>query len=220
MLSEVLKEIQRGAIAEGAAAGQLLGEEFARLKQRNARLEAQNTELQSRLTKLENDNRKLRKADAAANEVVVAIAHACREKGATITEQVAEFHRAFGFPVRTEVPPYIKADIELRIRLIVEEAWEVFDALGYEVEVDNEGVKLTQVRPTYHIPSVAKELADLDYVVEGTRLTFGIPRQPVADEVHRSNMSKVGGVKRPDGKLEKPATYSPADVERAIREAK
>jgi predicted HAD superfamily Cof-like phosphohydrolase len=35
---------------------------------------------------------------------------------------------------------------------------------------------------------------------------------PVFREVHRSNLSKVGGYKREDGKWVKPPTYSPADV--------
>ena len=34
--------------------------------------------------------------------------------------------------------------------------------------------------------------------------------EPVFQEVHRSNVSKVGGYKREDGKWVKPPTYSPA----------
>ena len=36
--------------------------------------------------------------------------------------------------------------------------------------------------------------------------------EPVFKEVHRSNMSKVGGYKREDGKWVKPPTYSPASL--------
>jgi predicted HAD superfamily Cof-like phosphohydrolase len=36
---------------------------------------------------------------------------------------------------------------------------------------------------------------------------------PVFQEVHRSNLSKVGGYKRADGKWVKPPTYSPACLE-------
>jgi len=60
---------------------------------------------------------------------------------------------------------------------------------------------------------VAKELADLLYVVYGTAVSCGIDMEPVFREVHRSNMSKVGGHKRADGKWVRPATYSPARLE-------
>ena len=42
--------------------------------------------------------------------------------------------------------------------------------------------------------------------------------EPVFREVHRSNMSKVGGYKREDGKWVKPATYSPAVIEPILAE--
>jgi len=61
--------------------------------------------------------------------------------------------------------------------------------------------------------AVAKELADLLYVVYGTAVSCGIDMEPVFREVHRSNMSKVGGHKREDGKWVKPSTYSPARLE-------
>lgn len=35
-------------------------------------------------------------------------------------------------------------------------------------------------------------------------------------KILRSNMSKVGGYKREDGKWVKPATYSPADVQTVV----
>ena len=63
------------------------------------------------------------------------------------------------------------------------------------------------------LPHIAKELADLLYVVYGTAISYGIDMEPVFQEVQRSNMSKVGGYKRKDGKWVKPATYSPANIE-------
>ncbi|MEC4681184.1 MAG: hypothetical protein VST67_10880, partial [Nitrospirota bacterium] len=63
------------------------------------------------------------------------------------------------------------------------------------------------------LPAMAKELADLLYVVYGTAVSLGIDLEPVFKEVHRSNMSKVGGYKREDGKWVKPPTYSPASLE-------
>jgi predicted HAD superfamily Cof-like phosphohydrolase len=40
--------------------------------------------------------------------------------------------------------------------------------------------------------------------------------EPVFQEVHRSNMSKVGGYKREDGKWVKPPTYSPASLDKIL----
>jgi len=66
------------------------------------------------------------------------------------------------------------------------------------------------------LASMAKELADLLYVVYGTAVSLGIDMEPVFKEVHRSNMSKVGGYKREDGKWVKPATYSPASLDKIL----
>ena len=62
------------------------------------------------------------------------------------------------------------------------------------------------------VEAVAKELADLLYVVYGTAVSCGLDMAPVFREVHRSNMSKVGGHKRADGKWVKPPSYSPAHL--------
>jgi predicted HAD superfamily Cof-like phosphohydrolase len=85
---------------------------------------------------------------------------------------------------------------ELRVKLIQEEFDELKEALAVE-----------------DLSSIAKEMADLLYVVYGTAVSYGIDLDPIFREVHRSNMSKVGGHKREDGKWVKPATYSPAHIE-------
>ena len=67
-----------------------------------------------------------------------------------------------------------------------------------------------------YLAALAKEMADLLYVVYGTAVSYGIDMEPVFREVHRSNLSKVGGYKRADGKWVKPPTYSPADIQPII----
>lgn len=108
---------------------------------------------------------------------------------------VEEFHRKFD--LRAESAPMIpdEATRLLRVRLIQEEFDEVKDALARE-----------------DLTGIAKELADLLYVIYGTAVSCGIDMDPVFREVHRSNLSKVGGYKRGDGKWVKPPTYSPAQV--------
>ncbi len=111
-------------------------------------------------------------------------------------KMVREFHKEFDIHV-AERPgvPDPKTTV-LRERLIQEE----FDELKEAMKAEN-------------LPAIAKELADLLYVVYGTAVSYGIDMAPVFREVQRSNMSKVGGYKRDDGKWVKPPTYSPARME-------
>ncbi len=110
-------------------------------------------------------------------------------------DMVAEFHRKFDIVIgdRPSIPA--EATRQLRVRLIQEEFAELQEAMAAQ-----------------DLPGVAKELADLLYVVYGTAVSYGVDMDPVFREVHRSNLSKVGGYKREDGKWVKPSTYSPADV--------
>ena len=109
---------------------------------------------------------------------------------------VEEFHRKFDIAVQTHPGDITEETKRLRTRLIQEE----FDELKESMASGN-------------LALVAKELADLLYVVYGTAVSYGIDMEPVFREVHRSNLSKVGGYKRDDGKWVKPATYSPACLE-------
>ena len=111
-------------------------------------------------------------------------------------QMVTEFHHTFDIAVHAMPLVPDEATRSLRVRLIQEEFDELQEALSQRDTV-----------------SVAKELADLLYVVYGTAVSCGIDMEPVFREVHRSNMSKVGGHKRADGKWVKPATYSPARLE-------
>ncbi len=106
---------------------------------------------------------------------------------------VAEFHKTFGIHDNA-IPALVdEKTAELRIKLIQEEFDELKDAIA-----------------TDDLVSLADGLADILYVVYGAAVTYGIDMEPVFAEVHRSNMSKVGGHKREDGKWVKPATYSKA----------
>jgi predicted HAD superfamily Cof-like phosphohydrolase len=114
---------------------------------------------------------------------------------------VEAFHRTFDIVVNP-VPTVPDGPTRgLRIQLIQEEFNELKEALARE-----------------DLASIAKEMADLLYVVYGTAVSYGIDMDPVFREVHRSNMSKVGGHKREDGKWVKPATYSPALIEPILAE--
>jgi predicted HAD superfamily Cof-like phosphohydrolase len=108
---------------------------------------------------------------------------------------VEEFHRRFEILIGAAPAVPDETTTALRMRLIQEESAELREALAQQ-----------------DLPGVAKELADLLYVVYGTAVSCGIDMEPVFREVHRSNMSKVGGHKRADGKWVKPPGYSPAAI--------
>jgi predicted HAD superfamily Cof-like phosphohydrolase len=114
---------------------------------------------------------------------------------------VEEFHHKFGIAAQGTPIDLGEETKRLRVRLIQEE----FDELKESMAGGD-------------LAAVAKEMADLLYVVYGTAVSYGIDMDPVFREVHRSNMSKVGGYKREDGKWVKPATYSPADIEPILAE--
>jgi predicted HAD superfamily Cof-like phosphohydrolase len=107
---------------------------------------------------------------------------------------VAEFHRRFGSP-----PPG-QPDLErfpgaLRVRLIQEEADEFAQAVA-------EG----------DVAEMVDALCDLLYVTYGAAVDLGVDLEPFFAEVHRSNMAKVGGRRREDGKWLKPAGWMPPDI--------
>ena len=114
---------------------------------------------------------------------------------------VEEFHRKFSIVAQATPTDLDEETKRLRVRLIEEE----FDELKESMAGGD-------------LAAVAKEMADLLYVVYGTAVSYGIDIDPVFREVHRSNMSKVGGYKREDGKWVKPATYSPALIDPIVAE--
>lgn len=114
-------------------------------------------------------------------------------------KMVQEFHEQFDIHVATTPLVPDEATQTLRNRLIQEEFEEFQEAMQSK-----------------DLSAMAKELADLLYVVYGTAVSLGIDMEPVFNEVHRSNMSKVGGYKRADGKWVKPPTYSPAFLDNIL----
>ena len=110
-------------------------------------------------------------------------------------DMVKEFHGEFDILINDEPTIIDGRTANLRIELIKEELEEL------EIAIDDND-----------IVEIADALADLKYVVEGTSISYGINLNAVFKEVHRSNMTKVGGYKRGDGKWIKPDTYSPADI--------
>ncbi len=138
-----------------------------------------------------------------------------------LTQQVAEFHRAFGYPVRDRITEPTANEVALRLRLVSEEFLEFFEAHGAgktfcrSIEsLVHSWIEWQRSGPGFSVDHVAAAdaMADLDYVIQGTRLTYGIPRQAVANEVHTSNMAKAGAGHDARGKLQKPKDWTPPDI--------
>jgi predicted HAD superfamily Cof-like phosphohydrolase len=150
-----------------------------------------------------------------------------REEGRArdIRANVLQFHRAMDLPVADEpqVPPGHR--VRLRLRMIVEELFEVVGSsiakkhndqlIHIEMWLQN---LIDNAELDVDLPSLIDGLCDLDYFVEGTRLEFGVDGGPVLAEVQRANLLKAGGPKRADGKQMKPEGWRPPDIARVLRE--
>lgn len=143
--------------------------------------------------------------DSVSSVVGESFLQAVRQRQ-TNYEMVQEFHEVMG--TRRNVWPPTQDLLSLRCDLIAEEINEVAGELPND-QTDLEALKeISKQR-------LAKELADLLYVVYGTADAFGIDIDRVFAEVHRSNMSKlVDGkpLKREDGKVLKGPNYTPPDL--------
>src|SRR5678809_582093 len=112
-----------------------------------------------------------------------------------IDKIVKEFHNKFGVPIKLTPGVPSEDRVRLRLALIAEEFFELLEASldgpvisKYAVMEHIQGSKLRG--PTaldVDLVEVADALGDLDYVVAGTRLEFGIPGAEVMKEIHESN---------------------------------
>lgn len=124
----------------------------------------------------------------------------------TTLEQVTEFHETYGLPVRAEQDISCEQTKALRINLLAEELDELKEALA-----NNDTLETLDA------------LIDLQYVLDGAFISFGLHhvKDAAFEEVHRSNMSKLGEdgkpIRRPeDGKVMKGPNYFKPDLAQFI----
>lgn len=117
-------------------------------------------------------------------------------------QDVKDFQTAVGQNVG-QAPEFPNgAERILRMRLLEEEVKE-YEQGEYNNDLEN----------------IAKELADIIYIVCGTAVSYGIPLDKVFDAVHESNMAKlVDGkpIRREDGKILKPEGWTPPDIKKIL----
>ena len=121
----------------------------------------------------------------------------------TNSDKVAQFMRAMGQDIREKSGFPDRETIDLRLSLIEEECNELIDAINAK-----------------DLKEVADALCDLLYVTYGAAHAFGINADVGFQNVHLSNMSKLGEdgkpIYRDDGKVEKGPNYFPPKIERAL----
>ena len=147
----------------------------------------------------------------------------------TNLQKQAEFHEAFGHPVN-EAPGFTD-DLSDSEALMVQGAAKMLERL---VEFSKHGVVGTSRRMLRiallaeevaeymnaevenDLVAVADGLADIEVIADGTALEHGIPLDHVREEIHRSNMSKLGADGKPihdgRGKIMKGPNYQPPRI--------
>jgi predicted HAD superfamily Cof-like phosphohydrolase len=113
-------------------------------------------------------------------------------------KQTKEFNQKVGHTVNS-IPSLKVKEPKLWPELINEE----FEEFKKAVEEKN-------------IIKIADALGDLIYVINGAATAYGIDLDPILDEIHRSNMTKIGGHIREDGKVLKPESYEPPNIKEII----
>ena len=118
-------------------------------------------------------------------------------------QDVRDFNQAMGFGHPTD-PSIERYPFQLRCDLILEEAHEFVEACK-----DPNWVEMIDA------------LIDLLYVTFGALDAMGVDATLFWDEVHRSNMLKLGPdgqpIRRADGKITKPEGWQPPDIAKVLR---
>jgi len=123
---------------------------------------------------------------------------------------------------RPELPD--RATLLLRARLVLEEALEFVKACGCTTVISHleyeDRIEAYDLGAKPDLVEYADACGDILVVTYGALNAAGIKVEPLWDEILRSNRSKVwpdGTIhKREDGKVIKPTTWSPPDIEMVL----
>lgn len=119
-----------------------------------------------------------------------------------LIESVARFHDAFGVPVKDRPTQPTNERRALRIGLLQEEWHEYLEAERKRDMVE-----------------IADALGDMLFVIIGTAAEYGLPIQEIVREICRSNLTKIGGPIREDGKILKSENYEPPRIAEILEAA-
>ena len=155
-------------------------------------------------------------------------------------EQVGQFQRVFGHSINKVPTIQPKQELALRINLILEEVAEYTEAVaGMTQEMAAESdtdlalaarcirgvMRIVRQAPEsdfehQDLVAMADALTDINYVVYGAGHVSGLPLDDFMNEVHSSNMTKLGEFDLPlyneDGKTIKGPNYRAPDLEKVL----
>ena len=121
----------------------------------------------------------------------------------TSFNKVKQFHQTYKANIGTTAAFPDSTERALRKKLLLEEFTEYTDAEDADDFVE-----------------VCDALGDMLYIIYGTAVSYGIPIDKVFDEIHDSNMSKLGEDGRPifrdDGKVLKGPNYHTPDIQKVL----
>jgi predicted HAD superfamily Cof-like phosphohydrolase len=132
-----------------------------------------------------------------------------------LSDDVREFQAMLGRPAPTVPTIPDEATLRLRLRLIAEEFVELLEAAGIRPHTAIYGALMDMCRThplKVDLPEFVDAMADLDYIVEGTRQEFGVDGAAVHAVVHAANMAKQAGPVDEHGKKRKPPGWTPPDI--------
>lgn len=121
----------------------------------------------------------------------------------TQLSKVKQFHETYGANISESPKLPGHTERSLRINLLSEEFQEYLDG-----EQNNDLVEISDA------------LGDMLYIIYGTCVSYGIPINEIFDEIHASNMSKLGEdgkpIYREDGKVLKGPNYFKPNISKIL----
>jgi predicted HAD superfamily Cof-like phosphohydrolase len=136
-----------------------------------------------------------------------------------IQSQVKAFMERAGQTVRTKPSSIPQDEATLRVKLLIEEVFELAEASGVSIiGLKDDGSPIVAEDFLYlsmgvdeeRLPDIADAIADISYVNYGAALAYGINMEPIEDFVQEANMAKFseGSYRREDGKWMKPPDWT------------
>lgn len=136
-------------------------------------------------------------------------------------KRVEEFMRLAGQEVpSTPIVPILSVR-KFRADMILEEALETIEALGFEVNQVGPDGEL-ELKEAFHpdLPLIVDGCADIKVVTTGTMSACGVQDESIQFEVDRNNLLKFGpgSYRRADGKWMKPPDHQPPNINLLLRD--
>lgn len=98
--------------------------------------------------------------------------------------------------------------------------WPAADTIDMRLDlIEEEYAELLDGVVSRSLAETADAIIDLVYVALGFGHALGLPLDELWSEVHRSNISKAGGPRRPDGKVLKPEGWQPPNIIKVLLDA-